>query len=510
MHLLEPIGSWTSFMFEPLEARLLLAANLPTLDDFAFVRDGGNGRIVVADSDYDERSAFVLRLAPDGALDPTFGRGGVVRIAGAAIVTDLEVRPDGKALILADLTDGRVAVFRLSADGTPDRTFGVGGRALLPYGPIGYWRIASGTMTLDNDGRIVVAEAAAEVNDRGDPNGLYVSRLMPDGRTDATFGVGGVTLLHSPLPLAEMDAIYVRPDGAIDVSVPPLGYPGGVFARLRPDGSADLSFGDGGVLVRDLDGSFYDWHALADGRTLAYDHAADPNGPAPRLHAYDRDGRADPSFGVGGIAQFVGINNVPVTAPAIRSGDRTILALFASNPIFGNIELIAIRDDGSIDTAWGFEGRQILADDAGSQGDFFINLAIADNGDLLAAHVAYDTENYEPRQLVIDRFRPDGAPEYNFGLGGEVAFDLAPPGELQPGPIDPPAPDDPAAGDDAQGALEVPTHDPQSDPSQAGAPPRGSSFSLRPIDEGAAAVLLLGTAAERSLFGDRPDDLFEG
>jgi uncharacterized delta-60 repeat protein len=514
MHLLEPIEGWTSFMMEPLEARVMLAAadpgDLPSLEDLLFVRDAGAGKVVVADSAYDEQSVVLLRLAPDGTPDTTFGPLGIVRIRGLSVITDLAVQPDGKTLVLADLVDGRVGVVRVTTDGKLDEAFGDGGLALAPDGPVDYWHIASGRMALGDDGRIVVGEVVADVNDVGGADGLYVTRFDADGHTDPTFGDGGITLLHAPLPLAELDAVNVRADGGIDVSVPPLGVPGGVFARLGADGSPDPSFGDGGILLRDLGGSFYDWHALPDGRTLAYEHPPIAH-ETPRLHAYDRDGNPDPTFGVDGAAEFVGASPyIPVTAPAVRSGDRTILALFASNPIFGHLELIAIDDAGSIDTDWGFWGRRNLADDAGARGDS-INLAIADNGDLLTVRIAYDAAGpYDefPLQLVVNRFRPDGTPEYNFGLGGEVILDLAKPGEFYP---EEPAPAPTPGGDDgeSQDAGQVPAAEPQDNPSQAAPPPRGSPFSSQPIDEGAAAVLLLGTPTQRSLFDIRPDEVFD-
>ena len=512
MYLLDSIEGWMSSMMEPLEARVLLAADLPALDSLLFVRDGGDGRIVVADSDYDDQSVVVLRLTRDGTPDPTFGPLGIVRVRGLATVSDLQVQPDGKTLILGDLVDGRVGVVRLTTDGRFDETFGDGGLALAPDGPVDYWSIVSGRMALGRDGRIVIGEVAADATDA---SALYVSRFSADGRPDPTFGVGGITLIHTPLQLSELDAIYLRPDGGIDVSVQPLGSSGGIFARLHADGSPDASFVDGGILPRDLGGSYYDWHTLPDGRTLAYEQPPSAaTDDAPRLHAYDRDGRADPSFGAGGVAEFPGTGPyVPMSAPAIRSGDRTILALYTSNPIFGHLKLIAIDDDGSVDAGWAFDGQRNLLDDAGVRGEF-IDLAIADNGDLLTARLAYDAADpYDdvPLQLVIDRFRPDGTPEYDFGLGGEVTLELAAPGEFHPEDPGEPAPVPAPSGNGPQtpDADKPPVSESQGNPPQATAPLHGF-FATQPIEEGSAARLLLGATAERSLFGDTSDEVFAG
>ena len=77
----------------------------------------------------------LARYQTDGSLDPAFGNGGIVAgIADGAFANDLALQPDGKfvaagvATALSSPPDfGDFGVERLSADGTLDPTFGIGG-----------------------------------------------------------------------------------------------------------------------------------------------------------------------------------------------------------------------------------------------------------------------------------------------------------------------------------------------------------------------------------------------
>src|SRR5688572_13499059 len=102
-----------------------------------------------------------------GALDPTFGAGGILlsdfpRPAPAAART-VVVQPDGKFLA-AGLVGGIApplgytpydfAIARFHPDGTPDATFGTGGRALVDFGDN---RAEALDLALAPGGKILVA-----------------------------------------------------------------------------------------------------------------------------------------------------------------------------------------------------------------------------------------------------------------------------------------------------------------------------------------------------------------
>jgi uncharacterized delta-60 repeat protein len=81
--------------------------------------------------------AVVVKLTPDGALDPSFGEGGIVRLGGAGGVPameamDLAILGDGRMLV-SGATEGEFPSFvlaRLTPNGVFDPTFGQGGLAV--------------------------------------------------------------------------------------------------------------------------------------------------------------------------------------------------------------------------------------------------------------------------------------------------------------------------------------------------------------------------------------------
>jgi serralysin len=95
----------------------------------------------------------VLKLGPSGALDPGFGSQGGVRLfnrVGSVSPSDLAV--DAKGRLVGVGWDGRIAVFRLGADGSKDRTFNGGQKTTLPYGGGGTTEHMVG---IQSSGRIV-------------------------------------------------------------------------------------------------------------------------------------------------------------------------------------------------------------------------------------------------------------------------------------------------------------------------------------------------------------------
>src|SRR5262245_10039015 len=79
------------------------------------------------------------RTLPSGGLDPGFGTGGKQTVAfdlggsNRDTATGVVLQPDGK-LVLAGTADNRdFAVARLNPDGTPDPTFGPGGKRTIAF-----------------------------------------------------------------------------------------------------------------------------------------------------------------------------------------------------------------------------------------------------------------------------------------------------------------------------------------------------------------------------------------
>jgi uncharacterized delta-60 repeat protein len=222
------------------------APDLGALDAGALALDA-QGRLLVAgwrDQGAD-RDRLVARLLPTGALDPSFASAGLLHHAraGQQEARGLAVLPDGRVLVAADSDEPdahRALLLRLSPDGALDPTFGDGGVALARVGAADPWNHHALSLATMSDGRILVAS-----NDmRGDAVRPLIARFLPDGALDPSFGDGGAASFairkgpdwkpsKGDSEAIEVQSIAVTRDGKLVVAGTWSAYPfQGFVARL--------------------------------------------------------------------------------------------------------------------------------------------------------------------------------------------------------------------------------------------------------------------------------------
>jgi uncharacterized delta-60 repeat protein len=139
----------------------------------------------------------VVRLLAHGALDGTFGSGGMTFIDSARSVdSGWGVAVDGANRIVVSgytntgSTGATVdfAVARLTSNGVLDPTFGVGGKVTTDVD--GYFNFSESQLAIDSFGRILVSGISQ--NSSYTVVDFTIVRYNPDGSLDATFGMGGV------------------------------------------------------------------------------------------------------------------------------------------------------------------------------------------------------------------------------------------------------------------------------------------------------------------------------
>jgi uncharacterized delta-60 repeat protein len=194
--------------------------------------------------------------AADGDLDPAFGVGGKVTTSfdvPAATATSVALQRDGKVVAAGWLFDETAnidfAVARYNPNGSPDLTFGSGGKVRTDF--FGRDDIAN-AVAVQSDGKIVVAG-----NARNDALDLLfaLARYNTDGSLDKTFDSDGKA---TGTFFGTAYAIVVQSDGRIVVAG--TGYNSGTsndfaLSRFNPNGSPDISFGTGGRFKL----TFSDW-----------------------------------------------------------------------------------------------------------------------------------------------------------------------------------------------------------------------------------------------------------
>ncbi len=160
----------------------------------------------------------VVRYEPNGALDATFGIDGVAITdfgpEGPAQANSVMIQNDGK-ILAAGTVAGSIgtledfAIVRYAPNGMPDHTFGANGVVLSDLGSTADFETAA---ALQTDGKIVVAGSASDK--------FAVARYNTNGLQDLTFGTNGVARVDFSTPTIprtgdELRAMAIQSDGKI-------------------------------------------------------------------------------------------------------------------------------------------------------------------------------------------------------------------------------------------------------------------------------------------------------
>ncbi|MFO0929485.1 MAG: Ig-like domain-containing protein [Gemmataceae bacterium] len=239
-----------------------------------------DGKILVAGFGVTSTTAaaevVLVRLQTTGALDSTFGTGGVVRLASFGGVTgsvsDAVLQADGK-IVLSGTVGGKFAVIRLNANGTLDTSFNGTGWVTTDLSSASGNRAYA--VAVGPAGTIVAAGVTGEGNVT--TSRTVVVRYTASGAPDASFGPGGVreTDLGTSSYTDRATDVAVQADGKVVVAATLRRSSDGSadFAVLRfnADGTPDTGFASGGMYT-ELAASAYDGSTRlvlqTDGRIL--------------------------------------------------------------------------------------------------------------------------------------------------------------------------------------------------------------------------------------------------
>ena len=283
----------------------------PNNDSALAVAVQADGRIVVAGSTAQAGTGqdfLVLRYLADGRLDAGFGSGGQV-ITSFGVDADralaVAIQPDGKIVVGGESQSGAsasgvdFALARYLPDGTPDASFGTGGKVVTAIsshaGRDSIYALA--LPVVDGEQRILAV---------GGEGNFQAARYRANGQLDAGFGAGGKVSGLFNANIGSARSVVLLPGGQAVLA----GSVVNDFAavQLTAQGTLDGSFGTGGrfvhavsagnwdsatALVRQADGKLVLGGWVYAGNSSAGDFAA------LRLNA---NGQLDTSFGSAGVA----------------------------------------------------------------------------------------------------------------------------------------------------------------------------------------------------------------
>ncbi len=323
----------------------------------------------------------VVRYNVNGSLDTTFdGDGIAITDFGFGTEDDdycrgLVIQPDGKIVIagraLVSPTTYAFAVIRYNADGSLDTTFDGDGKAQFEMAAV----IDMFGLALQPDGKIIVGG-------RSYLNGIYnglIARFNSNGSIDTSFGLNGSTTAS----LSGIFSVALQSDGKIVAAGsqgPDPAFPAFAIARLHPDGSPDIFFGNGGVITYHPTFTDQLWSAKIrfDNQIFAVGHSSVVQGDARgTLLRFGSDGTLAQAviypnenafwslaFQPDGKALIIGVSHLPacgyrigryfdVNTPdtTFNGGSTCVKFLPASVPEASGVNAIAMTRDNKIAVA---------------------------------------------------------------------------------------------------------------------------------------------------------------
>jgi uncharacterized delta-60 repeat protein len=381
-------------------------------------------------------------LLSGGALDPTFGQGGVSRLSSNSLPSffngRIALQSDGKIIVGGESNDiglgypSGFAVARLNSDGSLDQHFGAGGQVIVNAPP--YTDTAElGAIAVQSDGKILIVGSLSW-------RVLDVVRLNSDGSLDTSFGINGTgheEFYSGPVAsttFADARALTVQPDGKIIVT----GSINDRFLafRMNQNGSPDSSFGeDGEVLGREGDAA-----ALAldpNGDIVLAGGGAGESGDFAALQRLHADGSVDNSFKQDQVllgAEFSMASGVTIQpdgdiivvgtqsdAPVISFQRLFVAGLLPDgtpDPAFHSFAAPSYHDSSISETADGVllrtDGRIIVFGKSRSPADDGMIIAYGDMGSLPIPPSPVSTA------VIVYQLLPDGRLDPEFGEAGET------------------------------------------------------------------------------------------
>lgn len=388
-----------------------------------------------------------------GALDPTFGTGGVAindLLAGSfEKANDVTVQADGK-IIAAGLYGGTgfsyfdFAVVRYNADGTLDSGFGSGGLARTDFK--GNGDVAWAVSVQPGTNGKALAAGYANVPLKGNSQwsaDFAVARYTTAGSLDTSFGTSGKMTTN----LGGTDIAYdlaVLPDGKFVLAglTDAKGYWSIALARYNANGSLDTTFGSKGTLVTSIaanspnDGNGKHPLSMAvdgQGRLVVATTRANGSNPDFLVARFLVNGQLDTAFRTGGVVTTdLGSGKSDYASGLALQADGKVVLVGASPGPQGwsNIGLARYNADGSLDTSFGQGGRVLASPDHDPTGGSDpgrdtsasgSTVAVLADGKILvggSSQSRSDSQAGKYNSFALMRFNADGSPDPTFGALG--------------------------------------------------------------------------------------------
>ncbi|UHC20011.1 hypothetical protein LRS73_34140 (plasmid) [Methylobacterium currus] len=347
------------------------------------------------------------------------------------------MQPDGKILLAGKASNGKdydFALVRYTAGGSPDYSFGQGGKVMAPVGS-GDDTVYS--VTMQPDGKVLLA-GYATIDGKND---FALVRYNADGSLDTGFGQGGkvLTLIRQG---SAARSVTVQDDGKILLA----GFAGDgkdsyfAVARYNIDGSLDTNFGESGTVTAKFDAKNLGFNSIkvqSDGKFLLggsiyrgeflnsfgqnsdYDFA---------LMRYNADGSLDTSFGKSGTVTTSLTPGMDQAQSVTVQPDGKILLAGSGGWVYRTqpyqFAMVRYNADGSLDGSFGQGGTVLTPINQFGYNDVAYSVTVQPDGKILLAGSTWTDRNTEP--FAVLRYNANGSLDTGFGQGGKALVPVGP------------------------------------------------------------------------------------
>ena len=318
-----------------------------------------DGKIVVVGNLYNSSASFsrfvLVRYDSNGILDSSFGIDGrvITNISNKLDrITSIIIQNDGKIIASGttsdDATYSDFALVRYNSDGTLDINFGANG---IVVSSINTWDFGN-AIALQDDNKIVISGSTSnEFNPVFGPDyDFLVLKYDKYGVLDATFGNGGSVIIGTTEANEKALSVKVMSDGKIVIGgehhIMKYSF---MISQLLPNGDADTSFGNNGLVLNDLASQFIESVAMQiDGKFVITEY----NGTGGccsaniKLIRFLANGTYDTTFGTNGIvtADFLNENN-QANSIVIQDDGKIIIGGVSGNQIHSDYGLARFNSE---------------------------------------------------------------------------------------------------------------------------------------------------------------------
>ncbi len=217
----------------------------------------------------------VARFNSDGSIDNTFGTNGSTSVTAIGVpllyyAYSLAIEPDQKIVVAGssiDAVSGNIgfAVARLNSNGAIDNSFGSGGISGTYISGGDSTNDVCNSVAVQPDGKVVVAGSSADTTSLLGNTAFAVARFDSNGTIDTTFGIHGTVRAYitggdNTYGSADVGySIAIQTDGKIVVGgTSGFFAPSFAVARFNSYGAMDTTFGTGGTTTTDMFGTDVD------------------------------------------------------------------------------------------------------------------------------------------------------------------------------------------------------------------------------------------------------------